>query len=442
MNRIARLHPAVALWPLVLILCAHSFAQQADPAPDAPLQLQVHVNRVLVPVVVRDKQGRAVGDLQKEDFQIFDNDQSKDIAAFMVESRQDTGVSGAGSQAVGQALPAQADAASQTQVLPKRIIVFLFDDMHLSTADLVYAKKAAASALDGVLEDTGMGAVVTISGKVNSGVTRDRAALLKAISSIQPRSIYQLDEAECPNIDYYQADLIENKRDLAALGNATRKVFSCNPGLDVGRDYNVAEQQAEAAARRVLNRGNQDVRSTCASIAEFVRRMAPLPGQRTLILVSPGFLSVEQVATAAEQQIIELAAHANVTISALDARGLYTTELKASDHSPDFNTVNGGGGGMQQASDYRRSSMTLAEGALAELSDGTGGSFFHNSNDLAAGFKSLTEPPEFVYLLELSLDGVKPDGSYHRLKVKVGRNGVQVQSRRGYFMPTPDKKKK
>jgi len=37
---------------------------------------------------------------------------------------------------------------------------------------------------------------------------------------------------------------------------------------------------------------------------------------------------------------------------------------------------------------------------MAELSDGTGGTFFHNSNDLNAGFRSLTEAPETIYLLE------------------------------------------
>ena len=86
--------------------------------------------------------------------------------------------------------------------------------------------------------------------------------------------------------------------------------------------------------------------------------------------------------------------------------------------------------------------MHLAEDSMAELADGTGGLFFHNSNDLDAGFKRLTDVPETVYLLELSLDNIKMDGSYHRLNVKLTQGGFDVNARHGYFAPKPEKNKK
>ncbi len=115
---------------------------------------------------------------------------------------------------------------------------------------------------------------------------------------------------------------------------------------------------------------------------------------------------------------------------------MYTTELTASEHSPSATN----GASMELESDYRRSSMALAAGAMASLTDGTGGTFFHNRNDLATGLVGLTSVPECVYLLEFSPSIVKPDGTYHRLKVKVDREGVQIQARRGYFAPKPDEK--
>ena len=187
----------------------------------------------------------------------------------------------------------------------------------------------------------------------------------------------------------------------------------------------------ESAARRVLTVGEQDVQVTLAAIKEFVRRMAKLPGQRTLILVSPGFVSIAPEALGWESQIMDLAVQSNVTINALDARGLYTGVTDISER-----------GAGQIIDPTHLAAMTRAEGVMSELADGTGGAFFHNSNDLGAGFKSLTDAPEVVYVLELSLDGVKPDGSYHRLKVKVDREGMRIQARQGYSAPKQEKNKK
>ncbi len=86
--------------------------------------------------------------------------------------------------------------------------------------------------------------------------------------------------------------------------------------------------------------------------------------------------------------------------------------------------------------------MSLNENVMAELADGTGGTYFHNSNDLEGGFKRLTTGPEYLYLLEFSVKNVKQDGTYHRLKVKVDRNGLNLQARHGYFAPKPMKHKK
>src|SRR5208337_3022308 len=65
----------------------HSAAQQAKQVEENAPTVQLNVNRVLVPVVVRDKQGRAVDDLRKEDFQVFDNGKPRPVSAFTIEKR-------------------------------------------------------------------------------------------------------------------------------------------------------------------------------------------------------------------------------------------------------------------------------------------------------------------------------------------------------------------
>ncbi len=417
-------------------LCSvQGFAQSANvpgqnpqDASATPFKIEVETVRVMVPVVVRDRQGHVISDLKKEDFQVLDNGKPRGIAAFESETHLSQT---AQPTATATATPVEA-AAKQTQ----RFLVFLIDDMHVKPEDLAQMKAAGAKMLDTALSPRDIAAVVSLSGKTNSGLTRDNARLKDALKSVSAHNMYRTDSSECPSIDAYMADQIENKHNSVALDAAVQQVFNCAPGMDAQRDRELAVRTAEGAAMRALVIGQQDVQNSYTAISEYVRRMQTLPGDRTLILVSPGFVAVTGEAQNMESRLIDMAAQANVTISSLDARGLYTTELDASEQSP------GSGRILQTKTEFRRSSDIQSENPLAELANGTGGTFIHGTNDLVAGLKKLAEVPECVYLLELPIGEVKPDGSFHRLKVKVGRPGVDVQAREGYFVPKPEKKKK
>src|SRR6185503_8977261 len=72
--------------------------------------------------------------------------------------------------------------------------------------------------------------------------------------------------------------------------------------------------------------------------------------------------------------------------------------------------------------------------AMENLADGTGGAFYHGSNDYDRGFERVGSPPEFVYLLAFSPDLKKDDRSAHRLKVTLANpRGFTVQARTAYF---------
>lgn len=426
----------VSLCCLVLLQCARVAAQQSNEAapPTGATKIEVNVNSVLVPVVVRDAAGRAVGDLKKEDFQILDKDKPRAISGFTVEKRA---VAENDAQA---AEPAPADPGDMAPSLhqqhgrtPLRFIVFLFDDINMSSADMVGMKKAATQMLAGSLTDADMADVMSIFGRTDSGVTNDLAKLEETIAKLQPRTLTAHTGRDCPSVDHYHADRIENKQDTAALEAAIQDAIVC-AHLDP-RMRAEAEFMARHAAKEALAVGEQDVRATLIFMREMVRKMGALPGQRTLILISPGFYTVTQEAMTLESQLLEVAARSNVTISTLDARGLYTTILGANE------TLLGNTRVTQLKSQAHAESMTMTEDVMGELADATGGTYIHNSNDFQGGLKRLAAAPEYVYLLEFSLDGVKPDGNYHHLKVRVDRNDVKLQARRGYFAPKPSKSK-
>lgn len=442
MNRMRRSLPVSAI-SLGLLICPCSAAPQSQQPQETTPEVRIEVNRVLVPVVVRDAQGHTVGNLTKEDFQVFDDDKPRPISGFTVEGR-------AAENAKAGGVNNPRSPAGQTASSPPHFVVFLFDDLHLNDEQLTRVKKAASDGLATALAQSGMADVVSVSGITNTGLTRDTAKLTAAIMSIQPHRIYQNNASTCGDLDYYQADLIENKNDGGALADAIQREIQCNPALqmvtgqgptipgaqnvpgpvDGGPGGSVALSLVQSAARRAMELGHRDTQATYALIAEFVRRMAKLPGQRTLVLVSPGFLSIEQDSQTTGLQIVELAAQSNVILSTIDARGLYSDQLEARDLSP------GEGGPNLQ---YRSNELRMAADPMMELAYGTGGTFFHNNNDLNAGFRLLTEPPRDVYVLELSVNDVKADGSWHRLKVKVDREGMELQARPGYTMTRPAK---
>jgi VWFA-related protein len=427
-------------------------------AQGGEFKITVGVNSVLVPVVVRDAHGRAVGDLTQKDFAVFDQDKPTAIAGFSVQKRAtdvtDAPRVEAGTVAVAPSVPSVAapTPAAPAAAIPNRFIVFLFDDMHFDPGDLLRIKMVATKMLGQSVGDSDMAAIVTTSG-TNSGMTRDRAVLQGAVEKIAPHPLYQHDSHACPNISVTQADLIVNKHNVQALESAQQAYSVCahvggpessmgsgggtTGGSSAGEDMGARMIRTVAAQELEIN--DRDVAVTLSTVKDFVRRMGKLPGQQhTLILVSSGFVTVTPNSTREESEVLDLAARANVTISALDARGLYTTNVDASERGAASMRDLMTGETQQNHAD----TMNNSENVMSEFANGTGGTFFHNSNDLAGGFQSLAQAPEYVYLLELSLDKVRPDGAFHRLKVKVDRDNVKVESRHGYVAPQPPPKQK
>ena len=391
---------------------------------EAPANFRSKVNLVLVPVVVRDKKGTPIGTLKREDFELFDKGKAQVIEKFSVEK--------AGSKHVEfePNAPAEDQPAGQAPIaVAERYTAFVFDDLHLALSDLMQVKIAATKHLAGELVESERFAVYSTSGRNSQEFTDDREVVALAIKSIHNTSRTLDNRRGCPPMTFYMADLIVNKSDTTALSAATSDAMNCL-NLDPSTPGAVAQarSQAQSVAQQTLSTGEADMRLALTNLRSIVRRLSTMPGQRNVVLISPGFLL--PYAHSEMTEIIDLAIRSRVTINALDARGLHLIGIM-----PDLSERVYDVQSHLTRQGFDRADAQGGTMTLGELAEGTGGILFQNNNDLTDGFKKLTTTPEYIYILGFSPQNLKMDGSLHPLRVKVKDSSMVAQARRGYYAP-------
>lgn len=390
----------------------------------------MNVRLVLVRVVVRDAQGRAVGNLRKEDFQLFDNRKLQVITQFSVEQP--------GTQVAREQKTTETPAdSSQAPNIPERFIAYLFDDVHLQVQDVLPIRQAADHRLS-MMQPTDRAAIFTTSGQGNQDFTDDHAKLHEALLRLQPRPVAATTEVQqCPYVNYYMADLIVNQNDQIALQDATSDAMQCTgmgaaatTPAEVAQAMQSAQVVAYAAAQMQLGLGDSETHLVLTALKDVVRRVSAVPGQRTIVLVSPGFLTPRLQYEITE--VIERALRANIIVSTLDARGLYVPPGVGNVSQQNVPNINA----APRESLYQIDEASANDDVLATLADSTGGIFFHNSNDLEGGLKKAAETPDYYYVLGFSPQNLKYDGSFHSLNVKLTNPAkLTLQARKGYFAP-------
>jgi VWFA-related protein len=395
---------------------------------DTVATFQLHVNLVQVRVVVRDAKGNLVDGLKKEDFQLFDQGKLQTISTFGVETPK-TRLARAEEAAKTQQNDNSGDPGEEKIVLPDRFVALVFDDIHLNMQDAVFVRNSAKALIEG-LSPTDRLAIYGTSGQVGQEFTSDKTALEKILLKIVPHpKLGKInDVTNCPDVNHYMADQAINKNDPQVLQVVTTETLQClyqgNPQM-----ISAAQAAAQAALQQELMAGDTDNDYTYRALEDVIRRMNGLPGERVLILASPGFLITTR--SLDEMGIIDRCNRASIVMNTLDARGLYTPDM-GDISQPTVDTVQTAG----QKDLYRSAEQTENQYVLSDFAAGTGGTFFHNSNDLAGGLKRAGETPEIAYVLGFSPQNPKMDGRFHAIKVSLAnKQKFAIQARRGYYAP-------
>jgi VWFA-related protein len=411
---------------------------------DEPTTFKVNVKLVVVRAVVRDSQGHAVGNLHQEDFQVFDKGKPQVIAQFEVEQpgalaalARQRSEGNSSPQPSGETSPN----AGMAPAVPERFVAYLFDDVHLEFGDLARAREAAIRHFS-TLRPTDRAAIFTTSGQTALDFSDDRVKLHDALLRLQPHPISGSFLHDCPEISYYQADLIVNKGDTNALQVAIEEQIQCGPLFAVSHGPPIPLGDATAIvtsmSQGILAQGQHAAHVSLSSLEDVVRNLSRMPGQRSVVVVSPGFITPDLQYE--YTSIMDRAVRAQVVINAMDARGLYVI-VPYGDASHQPTAIPGDSALTATAPNASKTLIQTAAASaqadlLATLADGTGGVFFHNNNDFDEGFRRVAQAPEYSYVLAFAPQNLKLDGSFHTLKVTLkSPQKLTLQARRGYYAP-------
>jgi VWFA-related protein len=386
-------------------------------------QLRVQKNVVVVRVVVHDSKGRAVGGLRKEDFRISDNRKPQAISSFSVETSE---AAAAPAQPSAAATGARAGQGSVgTPVVPVSYLAFYFDDLYSALESIACSREAAEKFIAG-LPPTERVAIFTSSGTQSLDFTDDRQKLHEALMKLRANARVNSKD-NCPEInDYLAGQMLDDEHSPAYTIVSDEAVNVCHWDTRMASNPEILRGLAQQAyyGYRLQSR------AVLKNLESVIERIAAMPGERQVMLVSDGFMDLEM--NNRVESVVDHALRARVTVSALDGAGLAMNmvEMDASRSympSPDLSVL---------VDTYNTAREVDATGTLAEIANGTGGQFFHDNNDLLGGLRKILLPPEVSYVLTFSPEKLKSDGAFHALKVTLASgNGLTIQSRKGYFAP-------
>jgi VWFA-related protein len=216
---------------------------------------------VRLDVVVTDKKGNYVSDLTAKDFQVFEDNKPQSVTNFSFGTDP-----------------------SAPPGVQRRYLVLFFDDSTLDGGDQIRAREAAAKFIDGNAGPDRVMAVVDFGGtlRIVQNFTADVEHLKKAVAGVKGSYV-------SPN-----GETASTPTDLSSTSGFTA----------------LSNTEADFGARSAL-----------LAIRSLAKNLAPIPGRKTLVLLTSGFPLTPE-SDAELPATIDACNKANVAIYPLDVRGL------------------------------------------------------------------------------------------------------------------------
>src|SRR5579864_2259012 len=314
---------------LSLCVCACAFAGQEvakAPASTPPTVIKAGTQEVLLDIVVRDKKGKPIRDLEAKDIEVYDEGARQKIVGF----RMVTGnaAAGLGSDTTGG--PKALDPLRQL-----RLVSLVYERLDNDARRM--ARQASMEFLKTELEQNVYMAVFVIDQRLHvlQQFTNDRDLLRKAVD-LGTTTQYTQFAAQSDAIRQQLERAVQAQENTAqAAANAPTGGAGGAGMAAAGAAHGAAAAAAKMAEvtlhmlqfEESLSRTQQS-RSSIFSLLSLVREQSPLPGRKTLIYFSEG-LQVPDSMIETFNSVIGAANRAGVSVYGVDARGLLLEQQNA-----------------------------------------------------------------------------------------------------------------
>lgn len=430
-----------AALPALLPSAAAQTARPGEQELGQRLQYEVHVVLKLVQITVVDKKGHPVGDLDKDDFLVFDNGRPVEITAFERHAIHEAPERPEG-QAPAAAAPAEA--ASAAPALSRKFFL-MFDFAFNNPRGIGKAKEAALSFLDTKVGPEDEVAVLTytmVKGvRVQEFLTRDHAKVREIVDSIDRRAAAG------------RASEIEERfwRE-ATEGSAPTRESAPGPGAPPSASgYSWERQEGKRIAQVFILR-----------LTDLAKALRYVQGRKDFLFFSSGVPSSmiygAQAGSAAagagrnrfdagdlvlrdqNEALLKAFATADCAFYAFDTREAakvaslftYDEETFASGYRDLFS----GAGVFGDGTSVFKDEQFTGRNSLQRLSQATGGKYFGNIDSYDRSLDQVQDMTGTYYVLGFPAPG-KEDGAFHDIRVEVKAKGLEVRGASGYFNPKP-----
>jgi VWFA-related protein len=418
--------------------------------------ISVRTNEVRLDIVVKDKKGRPIKDLNASNFEVLEDGVNQKIQSFRFVNRESRPAEDRNSSAganENKIQPVVTNGVPSTRTTPG-VTALVFDRLSpearslAKKAGIAYAQEGMAGGdFTGVFRiDLSLSTVQPFTDnselvKQAVDTATSAAASSYASNAQQLRGLSDRSSVLDRQIDSSQAAAASagasgDSGGAAAAGQAAGQAAAAQKLVEM--QSNIL-QQFEALER------DQQGFATINGLLAVINPMRNLPGRKTIIFFSEGLALPTSVQTKFPA-VISAANRANVSIYTIDAAGL-RTESGTAESGRELNSIVAQRLGQQSRGSDRMSSGPYMKSlerneellrfdprsGLGQLADQTGGFLIHDTNDLATGVRRINDDMHGYYMVTYIPKNVDYNGKFRQISVKLNHPNLEVQTRKGYY---------